>query len=166
MLGFEDPKRNMVFQRVHRIGKSVRGKPRPILARFLLYRDRETVLRAGFELKDTEYMILQDFPQEIIERRRKQMPKLKELKKWVTSPHFQGSAKIAAGRKLPSCPNNWFSLLILASLSLQVIKYEQIYLQPAYFTSTGGGFRLLNAITNKQRGRSFMSSRVLHVTKG
>ena len=28
-----------------------------------------------------EYMILQDLPQEIIERRRKQMPKLKEAKK-------------------------------------------------------------------------------------
>ena len=49
--------------------------------RFLRYQDRETVLRAGFELKDTEYMILQDFPEEIIERRRKQMPKLKEDKK-------------------------------------------------------------------------------------
>ena len=47
--------------------------------RFLRYQD--TVLRAGFELKDTEYMILQDFPKEIIERRRKQMPKLKEDKK-------------------------------------------------------------------------------------
>ena len=64
-----------------RIGKSVRGKPRPILARFLRYQDRKTVLRAGFELKDTEYMTLQDFPQEIIERRRKQIPKLKEAKK-------------------------------------------------------------------------------------
>ena len=81
VLGFGDPKRNMEFQRVHRIGKSVRGKPRPILARFLRYQDRETVLRAGFELKDTEYMILQGFPQEIIERRRKQMPKLKEARK-------------------------------------------------------------------------------------
>ena len=70
-----------MFQRVHRIGKSVRGKPRLILACFLLYRGRETMLRAGFKLKDTEYMILQDFPQEIIHRRRKQMPKLKEAKK-------------------------------------------------------------------------------------
>ena len=81
VLGFGDPKRNMEFQRVHRIGKSVSGKPRPILARFLRYQDCETVLRAGFGLKDTEYMILQDFPQEIIERRRKQMPKLKEAEK-------------------------------------------------------------------------------------
>ena len=36
VLGFGDPKRNMEFQRVHRIGKSVRGKPRPILARFFI----------------------------------------------------------------------------------------------------------------------------------
>ena len=34
VLGFGDPKRNMEFQRVHWIGKSVRGKPRLILARF------------------------------------------------------------------------------------------------------------------------------------
>ena len=82
ILGFEGPKGNMEFQRVYRIGKSVRGKPRPILsARFLRHRDRETVLRVGFDLKDTEYMILQDFPQKIIERRRKQMPKLKDAKK-------------------------------------------------------------------------------------
>ena len=73
---------------------------------------------------------------------------------------------MVAGRKLPSSPKNWFSLLILASLSLQVIKYEQIYLKPVYFTSTGVGFRLLNAITNKHRGRSFMSYRVPYVTKG
>ena len=71
----------MEFQREHRFSKSVRGKPRPILARFLRYQDHETVLRARFELKDTEYMILQDFPQEIMKRRRKQMPKLKEAKK-------------------------------------------------------------------------------------
>ena len=39
------------------------------------------MLRVGFDLKDTEYMILQDVPQKIIERRRKQMPKLKDAKK-------------------------------------------------------------------------------------
>ena len=91
VLGFGDPKRNMEFQRVHRIDKSVRGKPRPILARFLRYQDRETVLHAGFGLKDTGYMILQDFPQEIIERRRKQMPKLKEAKKRSQEVSFSKS---------------------------------------------------------------------------
>ena len=58
VLGFGDPKRNMEFQQVHRIAKSVPGKPMLILARFLHYQDRETVLRVGFELKDTEYLFL------------------------------------------------------------------------------------------------------------
>ena len=78
-LGFEDPRR-IEIQRVHRIGKSINGKPRPILARFLRFPDREMILRQGFRLKDTEFMILQDFPQEIIEKRRKMMPKLKQAK--------------------------------------------------------------------------------------
>ena len=66
-------------------GRPLRRRRRELLkvpiSPFLRYQDRETVLCAGFGLKDTEYMILQDFPQEIIERRRKQMPKLKEAKK-------------------------------------------------------------------------------------
>ena len=39
------------------------------------------MLHAGFDLKETEYMILQDFPQEVREKRHKQLPKLKEAKK-------------------------------------------------------------------------------------
>ena len=69
--GFQDPRHS----------KSVNGKPRPILACFLRFPDRERILRQGFKLKDTEFMILQDFPQEIIEERRKMMPKLKEARK-------------------------------------------------------------------------------------
>ena len=79
-LGFQDPKSNIEIQRVHRVGKSNNGKPRPILARFLRFQDRERILRRGFKLKGTEYMMLQDFPQEIIEKRRKMMPKLKEAR--------------------------------------------------------------------------------------
>ena len=44
-LGFGDPKRNMEFQRVHRIGKSVLGKSRPILTRFYLSRSRDSAAR-------------------------------------------------------------------------------------------------------------------------
>ena len=39
------------------------------------------VLRASFHLRDTEIKVLEDYPQEIIERRRKQMSKLKEAKR-------------------------------------------------------------------------------------
>ena len=79
-LGFQDPKSNIEIQWVNRVGKSNKGKPRPILARFLRFQDRERILRQGFKLKGMEYMMLQDFPQEIIEKRRKMMPKLKEAR--------------------------------------------------------------------------------------
>jgi len=67
------------FQRVHRIGKVKPEKPRPIIARFLRFSDRERVVRAGFQLnKDTGFKILEDFPQEIINRRRSQKSRLME----------------------------------------------------------------------------------------
>ena len=58
------------------------GKTRPTIARFLRYPDRERVLRASFGLsRELEIRVVEDFPKEIIEQRRKQMPKLKEAKK-------------------------------------------------------------------------------------
>ena len=39
------------------------------------------VLRALFHLRDPNIKVLEDYPQEIIERRRKQMLKLKEAKR-------------------------------------------------------------------------------------
>ena len=50
VLGFQDPRINIEIQRVHRVGKSNNGKPRPILARFLRFQDRERILRQGFKL--------------------------------------------------------------------------------------------------------------------
>ena len=39
------------------------------------------VLRASFHLRDPEIKVLEDYPKEIIKRRRKQMSKLKEAKR-------------------------------------------------------------------------------------
>mgnify|MGYP000011216211 CR=1 FL=1 len=81
-LGLDNPAEEIELQRVHRLGKPVAGKIRPIIARFLRYPDRERVLRASFRLsRESEIKVLEDYPKEIIERRRKQMPKLKEAKK-------------------------------------------------------------------------------------
>lgn len=80
-LGIETPEKKIELQRVHRLGKPISGKTRPIIARFLRYQDREMVLRASFHLQDSEVKVLEDYPQEIIERRRKQIKKLKEAKK-------------------------------------------------------------------------------------
>ena len=70
-LGLENPEKKIELQRVHRLGKPTAGKARPIIARFLRYQDREMVLRASFHLQDSEIKVLEDYPQEIIERRRR-----------------------------------------------------------------------------------------------
>lgn len=44
VIGSEDSCRNIEIQRVHRVGKLVAGKPRPIYARFLHFTDWERVL--------------------------------------------------------------------------------------------------------------------------
>ena len=55
------------------MGQPASGKTRPIIARLLRYQDREMVLRASFHPRDPDIKVLEDYPQEVIERRRKQM---------------------------------------------------------------------------------------------
>jgi len=56
---------------------------------FLRYQDRERVSRASFRLsRESKIKVLEGYPKEIIERRRKQMPKLKEAKKNVLKVAF------------------------------------------------------------------------------
>ncbi|XP_021350871.1 uncharacterized protein LOC110448770 [Mizuhopecten yessoensis] len=64
----------------HRFGKHVRGRPRPIVARFLYNHDRANVLNNARHLKGTQYYINEQFPTEIEEKRRKLYPKMKELR--------------------------------------------------------------------------------------
>ena len=93
ILGFEDPKGNMEFQRVHRMGKSVRGKPRPILARFLRHQHRETVLCVGFDLKDTEY----DFARRPSENHREEAQTNAQIK----GCKKRGGQKVSFGKSEP-----------------------------------------------------------------
>ena len=44
-LAIENPQQKIEFQRIHRLGKSAKNGPRPILARFLRYSDCEEVLQ-------------------------------------------------------------------------------------------------------------------------
>ena len=43
-LSMKEPQKRTEFQRMHRLGKPTRKSPRPILARFLRYSDRQEVL--------------------------------------------------------------------------------------------------------------------------
>ena len=86
------------FQRVHRIGKrsSSEGKPRQIIARFLRYPDRESVMSRVKELKGKEFGISADYPKVIIDRRKKKMHLLKKAKE-------QGKTVFLVGQNLINC---------------------------------------------------------------
>ena len=89
-LGFADA-RNVEIQRVHRNGKSKDGKPRPILARFLRFKDVQKIISLGHRLKDTDYQIFRDYPAEIINRRRSQMESFKAARKKGIPASFSSS---------------------------------------------------------------------------
>lgn len=50
----------LVLERAHRVGPPREGKPRPIVARFLRYCDREAVMRNGRKLKGTNIFVNED----------------------------------------------------------------------------------------------------------
>ena len=79
-LGFSDAA-NIEVQRVHRLGKKKEEKPRPILARFLRYKDCEKLYSLGHRLLGTDFKMYQDLPFEIVERRRTQMETFKKAKR-------------------------------------------------------------------------------------
>ena len=79
-LGFSDAV-NIEIQRVHRLGKKKEEKNRPILARFLRYKDCEKLYSLGHRLRGTDFKMSQDLPFEIVERRRTQMETFKKAKR-------------------------------------------------------------------------------------
>ena len=57
------------IERCHRIGKYQPGKCRPIVTRFLRFKDKETIKKASYKLKGTKFGLGDQFPKEIIARR-------------------------------------------------------------------------------------------------
>lgn len=69
------------FERVHRIGQTkMDGKSRQLIAKFTLFKEREAVRKERKELKDTNFYISEQFPKDIVERRKKLLPKMKKAK--------------------------------------------------------------------------------------
>ena len=81
------------FQRIHRIGRlnPSQNKPRPIIARFLRYSDRELVMSRVKKLKGKGLGISADLPKEIVKRRKELMPKFKKAKEDGQSVFFKRS---------------------------------------------------------------------------
>ncbi|KAK6181939.1 hypothetical protein SNE40_009715 [Patella caerulea] len=62
------------FGNVHRFGKIMNGKHRPIVACFIYYNDLREIKKRGYKLKGTSYGISEQFPAAIQERRKQLYP--------------------------------------------------------------------------------------------
>ena len=68
------------LHRAHRMGRFNPTKVRPIVAKFAYYPDRERVRKSAGKLKNTSYGISQQFPKEIMDKRRKLVPIMKDAR--------------------------------------------------------------------------------------
>ena len=76
-----DENNEMEIERTHRLGaKRDDEKPRPIVAKFLRYQDKEYIRKSAYLLKGTKVGIADQFPKEIAETRKKLYPILKKAK--------------------------------------------------------------------------------------
>ena len=70
---------NFRFERVHRLGANpIKGKTRPIIARFCYYQDRQLVWQQRKQLTQTNFWIAEDFAEEVKERRQILKPVLRK----------------------------------------------------------------------------------------
>ncbi|XP_052268519.1 uncharacterized protein LOC127869901 [Dreissena polymorpha] len=69
------------FERVHRSPEEqTRGKARSIIAKFAFFKDNESVRREWKQLTGTNYNVFEQFPPEVVAKRRKLLPKMKEAR--------------------------------------------------------------------------------------
>lgn len=71
----------MAFERVHRMGQKVPGSNRKIVAKFTLFKERELVRKQWKTLDNTPYYVHEQFPKEVVAKRRQLIPKMKEAKR-------------------------------------------------------------------------------------
>jgi len=101
--------KNMVFERIHRLGKPTRtDKPRPIIARFHYYGDRERVRNEAFarkeNLKQHNLSVGVQMPKEWRDARQDLYPTLREEKRKGNNVKFVGDKLFINGKRFT--PNN------------------------------------------------------------
>jgi len=70
------------IERAHRVGrKRDDGKPRPIVAKFLNYKDREKVLKARKKLKGSKIVIREDVSERVKAKQKELIPKMMEARR-------------------------------------------------------------------------------------
>ncbi|MEW8544210.1 MAG: hypothetical protein AB2693_11810 [Candidatus Thiodiazotropha sp.] len=80
-ISINDARATIQIKKASRIGKFDVAKMRPILVEFQNFEDRERVRKSSPELKDTVYGISQQFPREVVLKRRKLLPIMKAARR-------------------------------------------------------------------------------------
>ena len=70
-------KKDMEMERAHRTGKPGGDRPRPIVVRFLRYKDRSTILQHTKNLKGSKIYINEDYTDAVRRKRKELMPDLR-----------------------------------------------------------------------------------------
>ncbi|CAG2221991.1 unnamed protein product [Mytilus edulis] len=92
---------NIKFHVVHRLRPRQDGKPRTIVAKFERRKDRDRVLKAARDnLKDTQYSIYEQFPNEIMERRNILWPIFKREQRAGRRVRFKEDKLYVDGRRI------------------------------------------------------------------
>lgn len=92
---------DLPFHRVHRMGKRIPGKHRPIVAKFVLFKDREKVRRAApSTLRNKPYGVNEQFPREIHERRKQLYPHFKTAKQQGKRASMVADKSFVDGRQV------------------------------------------------------------------
>lgn len=74
---------DIVLERAHRVGRhsSAESKPRKIVAHFLNYKDRESVLKAKKKLRGTNVFVNEDYSDRVKKKCMDLMPELMEARR-------------------------------------------------------------------------------------
>ena len=98
-LGLSDETvKTILISRCHRVGKKKSSHPRPIIARFLIHSQKMWVWQKRFTLKETPYLIKEDFPREIQNRRKLMLPLYNEAKRRDRTTKIVGERVTYRGR--------------------------------------------------------------------
>ncbi|XP_052268783.1 uncharacterized protein LOC127870167 [Dreissena polymorpha] len=69
------------FEKVHRSpGEQTRGRARSLIAKFAFFKDKKSVRREWKQLTGTNCNVFEQFPPEVVAKRRKLLPKMKEAR--------------------------------------------------------------------------------------
>ena len=91
----------MEIERAHRVGKFMSDKPRPVIAKFLRFTDKQNILRNSRKLKGTNVFINEDLCEASMVKRRDLLPQLKQARGQGKIAYFS-HARLVIQDPLPS----------------------------------------------------------------